>query len=300
MLKITKLTKQYGSTRVVDELDLQVEVGQIHGLLGPNGAGKSTTLKMICGVLFPTAGLIEIAGINLHLDSIQAKKHIGYVPEGAPLPVELYPIEFFRAVARLYGLNDSKASLSRVINHWAERCEIVEILSQPIGTLSRGYKQRVALVAALLHNPSLLILDEPSTGLDPAQHVLFRELIKELAKDKAILYSSHHLSEVEATCDFVTVLCSGQVIAEGSFDEIARQSLESIAEVSPHNIATSLNAISYEPIDSDWMRITIAENECECIANKVIQAGGTIRLLRPQSETLESAYLRLIEKSGVS
>ena len=293
MLHAQQLIKQFGTTNVVDCLDVDVEVGQIRGLLGPNGAGKTTTLRMICGVLTPTSGSVTIGGHELCAKPREAKQLLGYVPEGAPLPVELTPSEYFHFTMRMHGVKDK----STAIDKWTSMCDITDVMTQQIGTLSRGFRQRVALVAALLHEPKLLVLDEPSSGLDPAQHVAFRSLLEEVSNHAGVLYSSHNLYEVEATCDVVTVICDGTCVKDGSFDEITDGGTQFVAEVSPHHVASSMQSLSSEVINTDWMRLIIESKDGEQIAVEVAQAGGTIRLLQPNKNTLESAYLELIRQA---
>jgi ABC-2 type transport system ATP-binding protein len=204
ILQTTNLTRSFATTHALMGVDLSVQKGQIRGILGPNGAGKTTALRMICGVLAPTRGTILIDGVDFKSDPVKAKRRIGYLPEGAPLPSELRASDYLLYVGRMYGLNKTARTLA--IKTWSERCDITRVLNQSIGTLSRGYRQRVGLAAALLHQPKLIVLDEPSTGLDPEQSVSFRAIVKDVAADAAVLYSSHNLAEVEATCDVVSIL----------------------------------------------------------------------------------------------
>lgn len=297
MLNAVKLCKRYGSTTVVDRLDLCVDIGQIRGLLGPNGAGKTTTLNMICGVLAPSNGKVVVDGFDLATNPLEVKQRIGYVPDGAPLPPELFPKEYFIAVGRMYGLPKDQVQSS--IEKWSKRLDIESVLEQPIETLSRGFRQRVAIVGALLHEPLLLVLDEPSTGLDPEQHLTFRELLKYLSQYIAILYSSHNLAEVEATCDIVTIIAEGKCVVDGSFDAIAPSVSELQIEVSPHAIADSVEHFSSRIVDEQWIQLTVPIQEQERIANKIEQEGGAIRLIHPVKPSLEETYVSLVTKEEV-
>jgi len=297
MLNAVKLCKRYGSTTVVDRLDLCVDIGQIRGLLGPNGAGKTTTLNMICGVLAPSDGKVEVDGFDLATNPLEVKQRIGYVPDGAPLPPELFPKEYFIAIGRMYGLPKDQVQSS--IEKWSKRLDIESVLEQPIETLSRGFRQRVAIVGALLHEPLLLVLDEPSTGLDPEQHLTFRELLKYLSQYIAILYSSHNLSEVEATCDIVTIIAEGKCVVDGSFDAIAPSVSELQIEVSPHAIADSVEHFSSRIVDEQWIQLTVPIQEQERIATKIEQEGGVIRLIHPVKPSLEETYVSLVTKEEV-
>ncbi|MDP7008421.1 MAG: ABC transporter ATP-binding protein [Phycisphaerales bacterium] len=303
ILQTTKLTRRFGNILALRDVDLCVEVGQIRGLLGPNGAGKSTAIRMICGVLTPTDGSVHIHDVDLLSDPVRAKSHIGYLPEGAPLPNELRGIDYLSYVGRLQGLG--KQGTVSAIDRWSTRCDVQHVLHQPIGTLSRGYRQRVALAGALLHAPKLLVLDEPSTGLDPEQNVLFRNLVKELSASSGVLYSSHNLSEVESTCDVVSVLSNGGIVADGTFESLSTGRETVSLEVSPHNILEELPVIRCTKIDDTWMHCICEDQQvsvtelCERVAQIVSENGGMLRLLQPTKENSEATYLRLIQDSQV-
>jgi ABC-2 type transport system ATP-binding protein len=295
MLQVLKISKSFGSTKAVKQLELNVRVGQIHGLLGPNGAGKSTTIRMICGVLAPTSGRVKIDGVNLATNPSAAKRLLGYVPEGAPLPIELVPNEYLRYTASMFGIH--KKERDKLISYWADRCDISDVLFKPIGNLSRGYRQRVSLASALVHNPKLLVLDEPSSGFDPAQNAKFRLLLNELSETTAIIYSSHHLPEVEATCDSVSIINHGNLLFDGELTAISSVKPSLVVEVSPPSIAEQLNVSGITKIDSNWVRCSINATESETIASKVSSLDGIIRLIQPEAESLESNYLRIISES---
>jgi ABC-2 type transport system ATP-binding protein len=297
ILQTSNLTRRFATILALKSVDLSLEVGEIRGLLGPNGAGKSTALRMICGVLMPSEGEVLINGTSLSHDPVRAKKCIGYLPEGAPLPSELRGFDYLSFVGKMYGLDSS--TRKQAIDEWSSRCDIERILYQQIGTLSRGYRQRVGLAAALLHSPALVVLDEPSTGLDPEQCVSFRELIKEVSREAAVLYSSHSLAEVEATCDVVSILCNGRIVADGTFDSLSVGESAVSVEVSPHSIAEVLPTTSCNVIDENWIRCICADILGEKVAKIVADAGGSIRLIQPMIETAEATYLRLIQESQV-
>ncbi len=297
ILQTTNLTRDFATIHALKSVDLSLQKGQIRGLLGPNGAGKSTALRMICGVLAPTRGTILIDGIDFSSDPVKAKLRIGYLPEGAPLPCELRAIDYLLYVGRMYGLD--KISRTLAIETWSERCDIANVLNQTIGTLSRGYRQRVGLAAALLHQPKLVVLDEPSTGLDPEQSVSFRSIVKDVAADAAVLYSSHNLVEVEATCDVVSILCQGRIVADGTFESLSTGGTSVSVEVSPHSIATKLSTTSCVSIDEKWVRCVCDNISGEDIAKIVTEERGLIRLIQPVGESTEMTYLRLIQDSQV-
>ena len=301
MLHVKQLTKRFGASQVVCQLDLSVERGQVRGLLGPNGAGKSTTIRMICGVMTPDHGVVEIDGVDLSKNPDEAKRSIGYLPEGAPLPSELLPSEYLKYVASMYGLTGDDRT--RAIGSSVERCDITDVLEKPIAILSRGYRQRVALAASMMHKPKLLVLDEPSTGLDPEQSASFRQLVRETADTAAVLYSSHHLSEVEATCDVVSIICDGRVVVDSTFQALQQDGARVVVEVSPHEIADKLSGKNPSELDTDWIRceVDVSTQSLELAGEKITQqvasAGGKIRLLHPVSDSLESTYLRYIHEA---
>jgi ABC-2 type transport system ATP-binding protein len=290
MLQVRQISKTFGSARAVDQLNLTVERGQICGLLGPNGAGKSTTIRIICGVLIPNSGTVEIDGVDIATNPSSAKQSLGYVPEGAPLPLELLPLEYLSSMASLYGLRG--AQKKEAIFHWAKQCDISSVLQKPIGSLSRGYRQRVALTAALLHEPKLLILDEPSTGLDPVQRATFHSLLREVSEHAAVLYSSHHLAEVEATCDVTAIINHGKLIDNHLFAELMNKDNQTI-EVSSKEVAISIGGEDLKELENGWVRCLVEQN-AEEIVELVQKNGGSVRLIQPTTQSLEAKYLELI------
>jgi ABC-2 type transport system ATP-binding protein len=298
MLQVNNISKSYGTTHAVRQLNLHVEMGQIRGLLGPNGAGKTTTIRMICGVLAPSSGSVLINDMDVSKHPSKTKEILGYVPEGAPLPLELLPMEYLRHTARMYGLTSAQAV--EMIDYWADRCDIKDVLRKPIGSLSRGFRQRVALASSLLHKPALLVLDEPSTGLDPEQSASFRELLRELSRTTAIIYSSHHLAEVEVTCDVISIIHQGKLLLDGDFTSLRSGAQSMKVEVSPHEIVTQIKGHGFYSIDETWASCTVDEVDGEQIVSTVSSLGGKIRLLQPSVSSLESNYLRIIHDAEQS
>lgn len=223
-VRVRQLTKQYDSQIAVNQINFELKRGEITGFLGPNGAGKSTTMKMITGSLVPTSGEIEINGVNILKNPISAQKNIGYLPEHNPLYLEMYVREYLRFMADLYG-NISKNRIEEII----EITGLTPESNKKIEQLSKGYRQRVGLASALIHNPEILILDEPTTGLDPNQLVEIRNIIRELGKNKIVLLSSHIMQEIQAVCDRVIVLHKGSIVLDKKMTEL--QSKEQIIEV---------------------------------------------------------------------
>jgi ABC-2 type transport system ATP-binding protein len=208
-ISISNLTKIYGHQKAVDDISFEVGNNEIVGFLGPNGAGKSTTMKIITGYLAADSGIVLVNGMNVNTNPLDAKKQIGYLPEGNPLYYEMYVREYLEFIAGIHHLKGAKARIEEVIDLTGLRIES----DKKTGQLSKGYKQRVGLAAALLHDPKVLILDEPTTGLDPNQIVEIRQLIKELGKNKTVLFSSHILQEVESVCDRIIIINKGKIVA---------------------------------------------------------------------------------------
>jgi ABC-2 type transport system ATP-binding protein len=212
MIEAKSLCKHYGAIKAVDDLSFKVEAGQVLGFLGPNGAGKSTTMRILTGFITPTAGTALINGIDVVENSVAARKNIGYLPEGAPSYGEMTVKQFldFIARARLIDKNDISESVVRTI----EKLNLVDVKHQVIETLSKGFKRRVGLAQAIIHDPQILILDEPTDGLDPNQKREVRRLIRDMAKDKIIIISTHILEEVEAVCNRVMIIANGKLLAD--------------------------------------------------------------------------------------
>jgi ABC-2 type transport system ATP-binding protein len=213
-----QLTKRFGSRTAVDTISFEVPAGEVVGFLGPNGAGKSTTLKMVAGFLPPTSGRVEVAGYDVVDESIEARKHLGYMPEAVPLYPEMRVEEYLSFRAEIKGVPRAKRKAS--VQRAMEQADVADVARRVIGELSKGYKQRVGLADALVASPKLLILDEPTAGLDPNQILQVRELIKSLGKEHTIFLSTHILPEVEAVCSRVLIISRGRIAAQGSVDEI--------------------------------------------------------------------------------
>ena len=221
-ISVKGLTKQIGPRTVVDKVTFSANIGEVLGFLGPNGAGKSTTMKMIVGFLSPSEGSAEVCGFDVLKDPLDVKRSVGYLPEGAPAYPDMTPLGFLRFISGIRGYNGSERE-ERVQNA-VRMTRIEEVAQQPIETLSKGYKRRVGLAQALLHDPKVLILDEPTDGLDPNQKQVVRDLIKEMASTKCIIISTHILEEVDAVCSRAMIIASGKVVADGSPSELKSQS----------------------------------------------------------------------------
>jgi ABC-2 type transport system ATP-binding protein len=222
MLEIRHLVKCFGPLVAVDDVSFSLPQGEVLGFLGPNGAGKSTTMKMITGFLAPTAGTAIICGYDIATHPIAAKKHIGYLPEGAPAYPDMTPAHFLDFIAHIRGFSGSEAT--QRIGRVAEMIKIADVMHQPIETLSKGYKRRVGVAQALLHDPDVLILDEPTDGLDPNQKYEMRKVITAMRPEKAIIISTHLLEEVEAVCSRAIIIAHGRILADGTPTELAQRS----------------------------------------------------------------------------
>ncbi len=209
-IEVKNLLKQYGEQKAVNDISFTINKGEIVGFLGPNGAGKSTTMKMITGYLQPDAGEIIITGIDVRKHPLEAKKKIGYLPESNALYYDMYIREYLAFIGDVHKISNPRSAINQVI----EQVRLTPESKKKIGQLSKGYKQRVGLAAALLHDPEVLILDEPASGLDPNQIVEIRQVIKEQGKNKLVLFSSHILQEVEAICDRIIIINKGKLVAD--------------------------------------------------------------------------------------
>jgi len=221
MIEIKNLSKHFGPKVAVDNLSLSVQKGEVLGFLGPNGAGKSTAMRMITGYLPPTEGTVSVGGADIVDSPNEAKKKIGYLPESAPLYADMTVTSFLNFAAELRGMKgeQKKAAVEKAIN----TCFLQKVRHQSLDTLSKGYKHRACLAQAIIHDPEVLILDEPTDGLDPNQKDVVRQLIREMGKTKAIVFSTHILEEVEACCSRAIIIDQGKIVADGTPDELCRR-----------------------------------------------------------------------------
>src|SRR5271170_247187 len=222
MIQVDRLSKKYGSFKAVDRISFEVGRGEIVGLLGPNGAGKTTTMRMLTTYLAPTSGRATLAGHDTLDEPLQVRRSVGYLPENVPLYHEMRVKEYLRFRAKLKDV--SRPERRRAVSEVVSRCQLGEVENRIIGQLSRGYRQRVGLAEAMVHDPPILILDEPTAGLDPLQIREVREMIRELAKQHTILLSTHILSEVEAVCGRVIIIAGGRIALDDQLVNLHRQS----------------------------------------------------------------------------
>ena len=218
MIKVQDLSKNYGDVQAVKSINFEIDDGEIVGFLGENGAGKTTTLKMLTGYLVPTAGNVEINDLNINDSALEIQKQIGYLPELNPLYPEMSVYEYLEFIARVRNITGKKfrEALTRVV----DRCGLQGVVHKQVSSCSKGYKQRIGLAGSMIHDPKILILDEPVTGLDPNQIVEIRELIKSWGKEKLVLMSSHILQEIQATVDRIMIIHQGEIVANGTNEEL--------------------------------------------------------------------------------
>lgn len=227
-IEVRQLTKLYGPQRAVDDLSFSVKPGEIVGFLGPNGAGKSTTMKIATGYLPPSSGTVLVAGHDVSRDPLTVRRNLGYLAEHNPLYLDLYVKEFLHFIGEIHGLKGT-----RLRTRVADVIELVGLeveQKKRVGQLSKGYRQRVGLAQALLHDPAVLILDEPTTGLDPNQLVEIRQVIRTIGREKTVLFSTHIMQEVEALCDRVIILSRGRLVADATLPELQQRG-ESLEDV---------------------------------------------------------------------
>ncbi len=271
MIEIGNITKRFGALTAVDDVSFSVGRGEVLGFLGPNGAGKSTTMKMVTGFLAPDRGTIRIGGVDIAANPVEVKRWIGYLPEGAPLYGEMTTRGFLRFIAGVRGLRGADAD--RRIDGVVEKVSLESVLQMPIDTLSKGFKRRVGLAQAILHDPRILILDEPTDGLDPNQKHEVRSLIRGMSEEKVIVLSTHILEEVDAVCTRATIIANGRIVSDGTPEELLRRSRM-------HN-ALRLSLALADPDDVAVGRVveklrSIPDVSC---AEVVSRSGGALELL---------------------
>lgn len=227
-IQVKNLSKIYGKQKAVNNISFEIKTGEIVGFVGPNGAGKSTTMKILTGFIPQTSGEAKINDLDLIENSLEIRKHIGYLPENNPLYLEMYVKEYLEFVAGIYKLGkNTKSRIKEII----EQTGLTVEQNKKIGALSKGYRQRVGLAQALIHNPSILILDEPTSGLDPNQIIEIRNLISEVGKEKTVLLSTHIMQEVEAICDRIIIINKGEIVADDSIESIYKHTKDQFITV---------------------------------------------------------------------
>lgn len=313
MIDALDLSKQYAGRVAIDRLNFQVERGEIVGFLGPNGAGKSTTMRILSGFMPPTSGRAMVAGYDVFRESLAVRRRVGYMPEMAPLYQDMRVKEYLHFRAELKGLRgrDMRIRTGEVM----ELCSITDVRRRLIGNLSKGYKQRVALADALVHRPDLLILDEPTNGLDPTQIRQVRELLRSLRQDHTILLSTHILHEVELTCDRVILLHQGKICAQDTPRNLTRQlratsavrvelkGAEGEAQKDLQALTGVRKVIPRSRREEGWetyvLRVESQSDVRESIMDLALRKGWKIRELHRQLPTLEDVFVEITAGDGV-
>lgn len=312
MITVKELTKKYARTIAVDHVSFEVQKGQIVGFLGPNGAGKTTTMRMLTCFLPPTSGSAAVAGFDVLEQPLEVKKRIGYLPETPPLYPEMETSEYLRFVGKLKGLSGSE--LSKRVDYVCDRCAVADVKNKLLGKLSKGYRQRVGLAQAIIHNPDVLILDEPTAGLDPKQINETRDLIKSLAGNHTIILSTHILPEVEQTCQQVIIINKGKLVATDSVQNLqarARGAESVLVEIAGRNGNVDLSVVqrrleqirgvSRVQYKTSHANRNVFEIESQKgfvrgdLARTVVEAGWDLNELRPAAMSLEEIFLQLTE-----
>lgn len=308
-IEIEDLARHFGEIRAVDGVSFTVDKGEVLGFLGPNGAGKSTTMKMITGFLTPTHGNIRVCGHDIASDPISVKASIGYLPEGAPAYAEMTPHNFLRFIADIRGLRGQEKH--RAVAQAAEKARIIEVMYQPIETLSKGYKRRVGLAQAILHNPPVLIMDEPTDGLDPNQKYEVRTLINEMAEDKAIIISTHILEEVHALCTRNVLIAGGKVRFDGTPHELEMKSkyhnavCVHVDDVSTEQVQTFISSLPFvegvEPLSNQPGVRVFPENQQHItveLSEQIRQKGWQIASLYAENGHLDEVFRQITTRQN--
>ena len=304
-IEVKSLTKIYGEQKAVDNISFSVGKGEIVGFLGPNGAGKSTTMKIVTGYLLADAGEVNVCGIDVKEAPLETKKKIGYLPEANPLYFDMYVREYLDFIADVHSIKKKKEKIEEVIRTVGLSPES----KKKVGQLSKGYKQRVGLAAALIHNPEVLILDEPTTGLDPNQIIEIREVIKQLGQNKTVLFSSHILQEVEAICDRVIIINKGKLVADDTLSVLRNQSQNNntirvtFKETIDSSLLQNLNGVAAvnKLNTNEWELVSNHVNETKRLLLELsLQHNLNIVSLQSGEQSLEDVFRSLTGSSTQS
>lgn len=313
MIRVEHLVRRYGSTLAVDHLGFSVERGEIVGFLGPNGAGKSTTMRILTGYLASDEGRAEVAGIDVAREPVAVRRRIGYLPESNPLYLDMTVAGFLGFAGRMRGLERGKqrAAIDRV----SASCGLRDVLGRTISELSKGYRQRVGLAQALLHDPDLLVLDEPTAGLDPNQVLEIRDLLVRLGREKTVLLSTHILQEVPAVCSRVIIIAKGKKVADAPLGELLRRDgpvRVDCAGIAPEAAESALQGIEgigvrAKVVIEGRLRLELSAppgpEACERVAAALVAKGARLAEVSRQFETLEQCFHRhtlLLSNAGLA
>ena len=318
MINVTQLTKRYARTTAVDQISFEVAKGQIVGFLGPNGAGKTTTMRMLTCFFPPSSGSATVAGFDVLEQPLEVKRRIGYLPETPPIYPEMATSEYLQFVGKLKGL--SGAELDKRIDYVCGRCAIADVKTKLLGKLSKGYRQRVGLAQAIIHNPDVLILDEPTAGLDPKQINETRDLIKDLAGEHTIILSTHILPEVEQTCEQVIIINKGKLVATDSVRNLqarARGAESVLVEVAGRNENLQSSMVQQKLEQVPGVSRVLCKQQVDArvvfevesqkgslvrgdVARAIVESGWDLNELRPSAMSLEEVFLQLTGAEAAS
>lgn len=309
MIEVRELTKSYGTTVAVDNVTFDAHAGEVLGFLGPNGAGKTTTMRILTCYLSADAGTATVAGYDVFEESVEVRKHIGYLPESAPLYTDMGVIEYLNFMTQVR--NIPKSQRKERIRTVIDTCGLDDVIQKDIGELSKGYRQRVGLAQSLIHDPPILILDEPTSGLDPNQISEIRNLIKNIGQEKLVLFSTHILPEVSATCSRILIINNGKIVANGTPEELSNQAKgEEIVHITirgtQETIETQLNELEFvsqwNQVGTDNGTVTYQINAvqgsdaAEALFHVVVENGWSLTELRQDSLDLEDVFRNLTDK----
>lgn len=295
-IEVKNLYKYYGEQAAVRDVSFSVKKGEIVAFLGPNGAGKSTTMKIMTGFMPASEGEVEICGIKVDIDKLETRRLIGYLPENNPLYTDMYVREYLEFVGRIYKIKNLKARVAEMIT--AVGLDVEQ--HKKIGALSKGYRQRVGLAQAIIHDPEVLILDEPTTGLDPNQLVEIRELIRSIGKEKTVILSTHIMQEVEAICDRVIIISKGQIVADDNAKSLQQEPehqtvyVEFDAKVSKAQLAKIPGVSKVEALENGWLIESVTlEDLRKAVAQYAQKENWLILTLRVDQKSLEEVFKEL-------
>ncbi len=297
MVEIEHLTKTYGTQNAVDNISFTAGKGEIVGFLGPNGAGKSTTMKIATGFLPPTAGTVRVAGYDVLTDSLEVRRHVGYLPEHNPLYLDMYVHEYLEFIGSVHGLRGS--GLRTRVAELVRRVGLSREQNKQIGALSKGYRQRVGLAQALIHDPDVLILDEPTTGLDPNQILEIRQLIRDVGEDKTVIFSTHILPEVTALCSRVLIISRGKLVADSPVAELAaraagenvvRAEFEGAVDMSKLGQLPNVRHVELAPDGAVLLRTAPGTDVRAAVSRLAGQEGWILLGLRQEQQSLEEVF----------
>jgi ABC-2 type transport system ATP-binding protein len=302
MIEVQHLTKRYGTVNAVNDISFTANKGEIVGLLGPNGAGKTTTMRVITGFMPPTEGTVKVCGFDVTEDSIEARRKVGYLPERVPVYPDMTVFGFVEFWAKLRGVSYKKAQVNEIL----EKLQLISRRDQLIRHLSKGLRQRVGLAQAMIHNPEVLILDEPTIGIDPQQVIEVRELVRSLKQEHTVLFSSHILSEVEQVCDRVVIINRGRVVGEGTTTSLSKSVAENqqvFVIIKGANDQTIIGKLSKIPnikeirvMDEGFViNAQTTEDIRPSISQVVAQEGWTLLEMRGVEISLEDIFLNLVK-----